>query len=102
MKQLSTLPFSYMRLLSKQTKSMEFSTDTVNRGRHIYKEIWAPVIAECVRCEIEPGNDHDLYVAAMRKHDRIVGHVLQTISTLCHLFLSSGGTTNCTVNDQKD
>ena len=35
---------------------------------------------------------------AMRKHDRIVGHVLRTISTLCHLFLSSGGMINCTVN----
>ena len=88
-----------MQLLSKQTESMEFSTDTVIRGHHIYKEIWVPVIGECVQCKIEPGNDHNLYAVAMRKHDRIVGHVPRTISTLCHLFLSSIGTINCIVND---
>ena len=104
MKQLSKCHLaSYLhqvitRLLSKQTESMEFSTDTVIRGHHINKEIWAPVIGECVQHEIEPGNDHNLYAVAMRKYDRIVGHVPRTISTLCHLFLSSGGTINCTVN----
>ena len=32
---------------------MEFSTDIVIRGHHIYKEIWAPVIGKCVQCEIK-------------------------------------------------
>jgi len=82
-------------------KSMELSIDTVIRGKHIYKEISAPVIGECVQCEIEPKNDHDLYAVAMKKRDldrdRVVGHVPLVISTLCHLFLSRGGTISCTV-----
>jgi len=80
---------------------MEFSTDTAIRGYHIYKEIWTPVIGECVQCEIEPENDHDLYAVAMKKQDldqdRVIDHVLRTISTLCHFFLSRGGAISGTV-----
>jgi len=38
-----------------------------------------------------------LYAMAMKKVDTIVGHVPQTISLLCNLFLSAGGTISCNV-----
>jgi len=46
-------------LVELATTHMEFSTDTIIRGQHIYMEIWEPVIGECVQSAIEPDNDHD-------------------------------------------
>jgi len=56
-----------------------------------------PVTGECDR----NGNDYNLYAVAMKKQDldqdRVIDHVLQTISTLCHFFLSRGGAISGTV-----
>ena len=76
---------------------MEISTDTVIRGHHGYKEVWTPIIGEVLQCEKEEENSHDLYTVAVKKLDSIVGHVPHTISTLCHLFMSRGGSITCTV-----
>ena len=76
---------------------MEISTDTVNRGHHVYKEVWMPIIGEVLQCEKEEGNSHDLYAVAVKKLDSIVGYVSHTISTLCNLFLYRGGSITCTV-----
>ena len=59
--------------------------------------VWMPSIGNVLQCEKETGNIHDLYAVAIKKQDVVVGHMLQTISTLCHLFLSSGGTITYTV-----
>ena len=78
---------------------MEISTDTVIRGHHVYKEVWTPIIGEVLQYEKEKGNSHDLYLdlyaVAVKKLDSIVRHVPRTISTLCHLFLSKGGSITC-------
>ena len=50
-----------------------------------------------LQCEKEEGNSHDLYAVAVKQLDSIVGHVPCMISTLCHLFLSRGGSITCTV-----
>ena len=50
-----------------------------------------------LQCEKEEGNSHDLYAVAVKELDSIVGHVPRTISTLCHLFLSRGGSITCIV-----
>ena len=76
---------------------MEISTNTVIRGHHIYKEVWMPSMGEVLQCEKEEGNSHDLYAVAVKKLDSIVGHVPRIILTLCHLFLSRGGSITCTV-----
>ena len=55
------LVLSLLRLVLRVTASlMEFTTDTVIRGHQIYKEIWTPIIGECVECVPETGNGHDL------------------------------------------
>ena len=78
---------------------MEISTDTVIRGHHVYKEVWTPITREVLQYEKEKGNSHDLYLdlyaVAVKKLDSIVCHVPRTISTLCHLFLSRGGSITC-------
>ena len=76
---------------------VDISIDTVIRGHHVYKDVWTPIIGEVLQCEKEEGNSHDLYAVAVKKLDSIVGHVPRTISTLCHLFLSRGGSITCTV-----
>ena len=50
-----------------------------------------------LQCEKEEGNSHDLYAVAVKELDSIVGHVPRTISTLCQLFLSRGGSITCIV-----
>ena len=52
-----------------------------------------PIIGEVLWCEEEEGNSHDLYVVVVKKLDSIIGHVACTISTFCHLFLSTGRST---------
>ena len=78
---------------------MEISTDTIIRGHHVYKEVWTRIIGEVLQYEKEKGNSHDLYLdlyaVAVKKLDSIVRHVPRTISTLCHLFLSRGGSITC-------
>ena len=70
--------------------SLEDSTFTRKFGNQL-------AIGEWVQCEIEPDIDHNLYAVAMKKVDTIVGHMPRTISLLCNLFLSAGGTISCTV-----
>ena len=65
---------------------------TVICGHHVYKDIWTPYTGEILTCKEEPGNIHDLYAVAVRRQgdDITVGHVPQTISTVCCLFLKRG------------
>ena len=42
-----------------------FSFDSVVREHHIYKEVWSPVVGECLLYEQEFGNIHDRYAVAI-------------------------------------
>ena len=68
---------------------------TVIRGHHVYKDIWTPYPGEILTCKEELGNIHDLYAVAVRRPgDEItVGHVPQTITTVCYLLLKCGSIT---------
>ena len=58
------------------------------RGYHVYRDIWTPVICEEVNhCEREPGNHEDPYAVAIKRSDRVVGHVPQNISCISTLFI---------------
>ena len=77
--------------------AMQISSDI--RGHHIYKEVY---VYGCLsqgklQCDKEEGKSHNLYAFAVKKLDLIVGHVPHMIPTLCHLFLSKGGSITCMV-----
>ena len=38
---------------------IEFSSDCVIRGHHIYKRVWTPSVGETVQLELEEENEHD-------------------------------------------
>ena len=65
---------------------------TAIRGYHVYKDVWPnPFVGEIVCCEREERNDHDPYAVALKKAGTgTVGHVPQTISCICTLFLRQG------------
>ena len=62
------------------------------RGYHVYKDTLTPVIGEEVNCEREPGNREDPYTVAIKRGDRVVGHVPHNISCVSTLFIRRGCT----------
>ena len=44
-----------------------------------------------MNCEHEPGNHEDPYTVAIKKDDRVVGHVPRNISCVSTLFTRRGG-----------
>ena len=51
-----------------------------------------------LQCQEEYGSPHNMYAVSMIRDDVIVGHLPCNISTLCHMFLCSGGTIVSVVN----
>ena len=53
------------------------STDIVSniKGYHVYKSVWTPTLQEQVYGEIEPYNSVDKYAAAVKKDEKVVGHL---------------------------
>ena len=68
-----------------------FSLNSVVRGYHVYKDYWEAATGEILRCCEERTNIHDPFAVAIIKDDSVVGHVPRKISTVCSLFLRSGG-----------
>ena len=66
---------------------------TAIRGYHIYKNVQPNLfVGEIVRCEREERNGLDPYAVVLKKAGiGTVGHVPQTISYICTLFLRQGG-----------
>ena len=44
------------------------------RGRHIYKQIWWPLVGEISTLEREEGNNHDKFTVSLLKHATVLGH----------------------------
>ena len=61
----------------------EFVLESVVRGFHIYRAIWAGTLS----CSTEPGNSSDAYAVGVKKDDNIVGHVPRKFSAIFALFL---------------
>ena len=53
------------------------STDIVSniKGYHVYKSVWTPTLQEQVYGEIEPHNPVDKYAVAVKKDEKVVGHL---------------------------
>ena len=45
------------------------------KGYHVYKNVWKPSLQEQVHGEIEPNNPVDKYAVAVKKGEKIVGHL---------------------------
>ena len=52
-------------------------TDIVSniKGYHVYKSLWTPTLQEQVYRKIEPHNPVDKYTAAVKKDEKVVGHL---------------------------
>ena len=53
------------------------STDIVSniKGYHVYKSVWTPTLPEQADGEIESHNPVDKYAVAVKKDDKVVGHL---------------------------
>ena len=45
------------------------------KGYHIYKSVWTPTLQEQVYGEIEPHNPVDKYAVAVKKDEKVIGHL---------------------------
>ena len=80
---------------------MEVFLESVVRAYHVYRRIWEAVVGEELSCITEPDNNSDRYAVAVIKSDTTVGHVPQTFSAVCALFLNRGGTMICKVTGER-
>ena len=49
------------------------------RSRHIYKQIWRPLVEEILTLEREEGNNHDKFAISL-KYATVLGHVPREFS----------------------
>ncbi len=71
--------------------------DCCIRGYHVYQDLWEAAIGEKLMCRRETSNVKDRYAVAVIKDNEIVGHLPQTLSLVCSLFLCRGGSVECEV-----
>ena len=63
--------------------------ESVIHGRHIYKQIWQPLVGEMLTLEREEGYNHDKFAVSLLKHATVLGHVPQSFR---RYFGTSSGT----------
>ena len=65
------------------------------RGRHIYKDVWNPIIGEVLNCEHEADNQHDRFTIACKKQKR--NHLPRTDARTSYHFLVHNGSITATI-----
>ena len=70
--------------------SIDFSFDSVIRGRHIYKKVWTPSVGVLLLVK-EEGNEHDCFAVSVMKDGFIVGHAPRELSNVFTHFLNHEG-----------
>ena len=66
------------------------------RGRHIYKQIWRPLVGEISTLEREEGNNnHDKFAVSLLKHATVLGHVPREFLRVFWQFLRHRETITC-------
>ena len=68
------------------------------RGHHVYKDVWTPILHECLQTRQDLGNAEDEFAVRVIKNDPAslnpeltVGHVPRELSRLCWYFLQNDG-----------
>ena len=56
-----------------------------------------PTIGKQLNCRKDRHNIHDVYTVAIVEGDTVVGHVPHSISAVCYLFITRGGTIICEI-----
>ena len=46
--------------------------ESIIHGRHIYKQIWRPLVGEILTLEREEGNNHDKFAVSLLKHTTVL------------------------------
>ena len=75
----------------------ERTLESLNRGRHIYKQIWWPLVGEILTLEWEEGNNHDKFAVSLLKDATVFWHVPREFSLVFWHFLRHGETITCKV-----
>ena len=70
-------------------------------GRHIYKQIWRPLVGEILTLEREEGNNHDKFAVSLLKYTTVPCMFLKSFSRVLWHFLRHGETTTCEVTDRR-
>ena len=78
---------SHVALTSIILKVESYSIDSVIRGYHIYKDIWAAPIRAILCCERESFNPCDPYAVPTLNGTAKVSHVPRVISATCSAFI---------------
>ena len=73
--------------------------ESIIHGRHIYKQIWRPLVGEILTLEREEGNNHDKFAVSLLKHTTVLGHVPQVFLRVLWHFLGHGETITCEITD---
>ena len=60
---------------------------SINRGHHVYKEVWDATIGEMLEAA---SREYDKYAVGLCKRDLLVGHIPIEISSLCFHFINQG------------
>ena len=55
--------------------SCSWSTSSVVRGHHVYKNVWTPSIGERLQLRRQDDNNYDNHAMSIVKAETIVGHV---------------------------
>ena len=63
-----------------------FSCNSMVRGYHVYKDVWAATDREILQCRRETSNRFDPFAVAVIKDGAVVGHVPRKLSVICSLF----------------
>ena len=75
------------------------AVDSCVHGFHVYYYRWTPTLGEVLMCKVEDRNISDIYTVAIKKGDKVIGHVPRKISAACNLFLELGGSLCCIITE---
>ena len=75
--------------------------ETVICGRHIYKQIWWPLVGEILTLEREEGSNRDKFAVSLLKYATVFGHVPRDFSREFWHFLRHGEAITCEVTDRR-
>ena len=64
-------------------------------GYHVYKEFWEPEHGESLTVENEPYNVQDRFAVAVKKNDKVIGHLPRDDRHLIFFFLQEDITGKC-------
>ena len=85
-------------------QAFEHSLESCVRGFHVNKDVWTPVLNECLQTRQELGNPKDRYAVAVCKADgaaSTVGHVLMELSRIFWYFLQNNGEITCKITGSR-